>query len=645
MCKRSRVQCAILARLYLCQRRPEYFAPPLHPEKRPRPVDPRRHVSQAAWQSRLAFTFRNLIPQPHDSRRMKAFRLAPSFVTAVWFATTSASAQVTSPPSLFPGNDQQARQQEEARERERTISAPRLRSSVTEDIAFPALPSEASCYTVNRIELDIPEAVKSVHGSTLLSERFAFAQVWLDHYAGTCIGNLGFDVLVQGVSRVIAARGYMTSRVVFTAQDVSTGTLKLALIPGFIRHIRFSDDTQRGTWKAAFPTGDGELLNLRDLEQGVEQMKTVTNQNVSTEIVPTDMPGKSDVVLTVTREKPWTLIASVDDSGTRDTGRPQGNLSLGLYNPLGLNDIFNLGVGQDLELRHKHLGSRSGYAFYSVPWGYWRATIEAHAHRYHQQIATVNQTFVASGDSKNVDLKLSRVLARSHNDIVGAQIRLSRRFGQSFIEDIEIAQHRRNNTSIEVALTERHYFGRAQFDGMFAYRQGIGWLGAQDDVLAQNGGPTYRYKMMVVDANLAAPFSVAQQSLKYVTTFRGQYTGNALYYLDNLTIGSRHTVRGFDGATMLAGSRGFYWRNELQGAIARSEHAIYAGLDYGRVWAQQAHTLVGSQLAGAVIGVKGSAATQLGKYGYDIFAGTPLYRPAGFPAPEVTFGFHVMGQL
>ncbi len=108
--------------------------------------------------------------------------------------------------------------------------------------------------------------------------------------------------------------------------------------------------------------------------------------------------------------------------------------------------------------------------------------------------------------------------------------------------------------------------------------------------------------MTVLDANLSVPFAIARQPFRYVTTLHGQYTGNTLYYIDELTIGSRYTVRGFDGETMLAASRGFYWRNELQAPIGQSGQAIYVGLDYGRVWGPQPIVLVGTQLAGAVIG-------------------------------------------
>ncbi|MGN4062997.1 POTRA domain-containing protein, partial [Burkholderia gladioli] len=143
-----------------------------------------------------------------------------------------------------------------------------------------------------------------------------------------CVGKRGLDMLVKGLSQAILARGYVTTRVLLPEQDLSTGTLKLSLIPGVIRHVRFVDERLRGTWKTAFPTGNGELLNLRELEQGLEQMKRVTSQDVSMQIVPADEPGESDVVLDVKRGKPWTVVASIDNSGTRATGRLQGNLSL-----------------------------------------------------------------------------------------------------------------------------------------------------------------------------------------------------------------------------------------------------------------------------------------------------------------------------
>lgn len=577
-------------------------------------------------------------------------------LSAAWLVPITASAQQAPTPvdraaaaRANAEQDRQAQQQREAQQREAVVQAPSVRSEIPHVGAYPALPTETPCFRIGRFVLDVPsslpDAVKVQAASELPMDRFAFAREWLEHYAGSCVGKQGLDVLVKGLTQAILARGYVTTRVLLPEQDLSSGTLKLSLIPGVIRHVRFADEKLRGTWKTAFPTRNGELLNLRDLEQGLEQMKRVTSQDVSMQLVPGDLPGESDVVLDVKRGKPWTVVASVDNSGTRATGKLQGNLSFGIDNPLGLNDVFNVGVSQDLEFGDKRLGSHGWNGFYSIPWGYWTATLSAYTNTYYQQIAGVNQTFVASGNSKTVDFKLARVLSRSQNDVFGAYVRLSRRFGQSFIEDTEISQQRRNNTMIELGLTDRHYFGGAQFDGSLAYRQGVGGLGAQDDTLAAGGGPTYRFKMAVFDANLSVPFAIGKQPFRYVGTFHGQYTGNTLYYIDDLTIGSRYTVRGFDGETMLAAARGFYWRNELQAPIGQTGQAVYAGLDYGGVWGPQPVVLVGTQLVGAVIGIKGSVGTRFGAYAYDVFAGTPVYKPSGFPTARVALGFQVTAQF
>lgn len=545
--------------------------------------------------------------------------------------------------------DQRTRQQQEARERAALVQKPTVRAEAIARAEFPALPTETPCFRISQFLLevprDLPTDLQARGASALPMDPFAFALQWLNHYQGECVGQQGVEMLVKGLSQTILSRGYVTTRVLVPQQDLSSGVLKLALIPGVIGEIRFAEPDIWGTWKTAFPTSRGELLNLRDLEQGLEQMKRVASQDVDMQIVPTSVPGRSDVVIAVKRNKPWTLVASVDNSGSRSTGKWQGNLSVGIDNPLGLNDMFNVGYNQDLMFSNKAHGTRGWNGFYSVPWGYWTATLSAYSSNYFQQIAGVNTTFVSSGQSETVDLKLHRVLSRGQNDVFGMQVRLTRRFGKSFIEDTEIPQQHRNNTMLEFGFTDRHYFGQSQLDATLAFRQGIGAFGAQTDALAADDGPTWRFRMMVLDANLSVPFKVADQPFRYVTTLRGQFTNDRLYYIDDLTIGSRYTVRGFDGENQLAGERGFYWRNELQAPLGGSGQAFYVGLDYGRVHGPSTQGLVGTQLVGAVIGMRGAIGTRkLGGASYDVFLGTPVYKPAAFHTAGVTAGVQLTYQ-
>nr|WP_239007297.1 hypothetical protein [Burkholderia diffusa] len=71
---------------------------------------------------------------------MRIIHRGNSVAVALLLIATGVSAQ-EAPRLVIPGNDQQTRQQEEARERERAVSAPGVRSGVTTSAGYPTLPS------------------------------------------------------------------------------------------------------------------------------------------------------------------------------------------------------------------------------------------------------------------------------------------------------------------------------------------------------------------------------------------------------------------------------------------------------------------------------------------------------------------------
>ncbi|MBN6208262.1 hypothetical protein JYK21_17490 [Ralstonia pickettii] len=87
-----------------------------------------------------------------------------------------------------------------------------------------------------------------------------------------------------------------------------------------------------------------------------------------------------------------------------------------------------------------------------------------------------------------------------------------------------------------------------------------------------------------------------------------------------------------------------YWRNKGQAPIDNTGLSIYGGVDYGHVYGPSTVNIIGRQLAGAVIGLRGGWATRFGSLSYDLFAGTPIYKPAGFTTANITTGFQVTYQ-
>ena len=153
------------------------------------------------------------------------------------------------------------------------------------------------------------------------------------------IGVKGLSLLVEKLNTRLKHRGFITSRVILPEQNIARKCVVFKVLPGYIEEIKFADNEKYGTWRNAFPCSAGDILNVYDLDQGLEQMKQVPYQNVKMNLEPGTKPGKSIVILEVTRVKPWSLGISWDDSGLAATGKHQGAVHFSVYNPTGLNFV------------------------------------------------------------------------------------------------------------------------------------------------------------------------------------------------------------------------------------------------------------------------------------------------------------------
>lgn len=594
-------------------------------------------------------------------------------------------------------DEQRQREKRDAETRARTLDEPDAHDSAPPPARpgdFPVLAREASCLRIDRFELVVPESLpasaRRAGASALPQDPFAFAADWLAHYNDQCVGQQGLNTLATGLTREIVARGYLTTRVRVVEQDLSSGVLKFALVPGTIHEVRFTDPSMRTSWRNVFPARPGELLELADLEQALVQFEQVPGQNADIAIAPAEELGQSDVLVTLTRSRPWRVNAVIDNSGSYATGKVLGTLGASLDNPLGINDRLSASFSHDLMFGQRAQGSYGWSAFYAVPLGYWTTSLNSWGSHYYQRVAGRKASFVSTGESQIVEWQLARNLLRSRASTLGLEFRLGKRFGRGFIEHLELKSQRRNNTYVQLGVNGRQYFGAARLDATLSYRQGVPWLGARSDPAGFRA--TYLYRMGLLDANLRLPFAVGERPFLYTSAFHGQTTGNRLFRVDDIALGTRWSVRGFDGEEILSAERGFYWRNDIAMPLGRSGHAVYAGVDYGQLYGPNSTYLRGTRLAGAVLGIRGVAGShgsasraaaalpassgRSGKLGapatgqagavsataaspvaeagedvasialpgvltYDLYAGAPIWKPKGFQTANITVGFQL----
>ncbi|MGE5987668.1 ShlB/FhaC/HecB family hemolysin secretion/activation protein [Klebsiella michiganensis] len=494
----------------------------------------------------------------------------------------------------------------------------------TDDGLFPV---EQPCFAISQVILQGAEALP--HWLPL--------QRQTNKAIGRCLGGKGINLLMAQLQNILIDRGYITSRILAPQQDLKSGVLRLVVMPGYIREARLTEDSDDYLWLAsAFPATDGKLLDLRDIEQGLENLQRLPTVQASMEIVPGETPGQSDIVINRQQERYWRVDASLDDSGSNATGRYQGNLTLSLDNPLALSDLFYLSGSHNLD-GNGGKSSKNLTGHYSVPLGYWQFLLTASQYDYVQTVAGANGDYQYSGKSKNVDFQLSRVLHRSGSQKTTLSADVLAREQQNFINDTEIAVQRRQTAAWKLGLQHRHYLGNATLDGGVSYQRGTRWFGAQPAPEEQWGEATALSKILQFNAQLNLPFALGGQRFRFTSRYQRQMSSTPLTSPDMFSIGNRWTVRGFDGERTLTASHGWYVRNDIAWSTPLPGQEFYLGADYGEVGGAGSETLVGKHLAGGVAGLRG----QYLRASYDLFASIPLDKPDGFKTEPATFGFSV----
>ncbi|WJY13400.1 ShlB/FhaC/HecB family hemolysin secretion/activation protein [Pectobacteriaceae bacterium CE90] len=556
-------------------------------------------------------------------------RVSLSFVFLTFCLPLSARSAETEKPSEQQSINQQERLRAQEKQLSPTMPDVRLQPSVSYSgrLTFPL---ESPCFPIDQVELRGQEDFPG----WLPLKRLA------DQGVGQCLGVNGINLLMTNLQNQLVDHGYVTSRVLAPSQDLKSGTLQLIIVAGKIRHVMLSPDSGHYVrLYSAFPAHEGKLLDLRDIEQGLENFQRLPTVKAEMQIVPGEQPGESDILINWKQERHWRLGVSLDDSGTRNTGRYQSGMTLYVDNPLSLSDMFYISGNHDLQWRNSQ-GSQNYTMSYSVPFGYWLAGITTSGYDYHQTVAGISQDYKYSGRSNNLAARLSRVLYRSSAQKTSFSYEILTRQSRNYLNDTEIEVQRRSTAAWRIGLQHRHYISQATLDAAVSYQRGTRWFGAQSAPEEEFGEGTALSKIIQLSAQLDVPFRLFKQPLNYNVQYQRQIATTRLTPQEQFALGNRWTVRGFDGERTLNADKGWMVRNELAWNLPVPKQALYLGLDYGAVSGGGSASLLGKHLAGGVLGWRGS----LFSVGYDFFAGIPLSKPDGFKTSPVTLGFTLNWQ-
>lgn len=535
------------------------------------------------------------------------------------------------------GDQEIIRQQEREREiRQQMESTPSIQLT-TPETAVAKLPMEEKPCSI----------IKKIIFQGQLHQRFnkfiASASDKDDPAIGRCLGANGIGVIMQRIQNAILQNGYVTSRVLLAPQNLANETLTLTIVPGRIREIRFSDSTSsRATLWNAMPAKRGDLLNFRELEQALENFKRLPTADADIQITPstsTDaLPGDSDVIIDWKQKLPFRLNISADDAGNKNTGKYLTTATFSYDHWFTLNDLFYVTAIQDVGGGLPGTRGTHGHTVhYSVPWESWLISATANENSYLQSVAGLNDIIAYSGNSNNSELRLSRLLYRNGTSKTSAALRLWQRESHNYINDTELSVQRRRTSGWELGMSHRELIRSATLDANLAYRRGTGALQSLRAPEEARGEGSSRMQIIAADVMLNLPFAIQKQVFRYNLGWRAQWNRTPVSPEDRFAIGSRYTVRGFDGELLLSSERGWLLRQELSWSAPLTGLEIYSGIDAGAVGGKSSIELAGTRLAGAFIGVRARK-----EYWYvDVFIGKPIDKPGAFRTSSSTAGFNL----
>lgn len=505
-----------------------------------------------------------------------------------------AVAQFTNPADqqIF---DTDIQQQDAARGRAENESRNRVRQQRTDtDSNAPThdpftVPQGGPCFTLNTVNI-------TGH------EPFGRLPEGYTHLIGTCATAADIVDALNRINFYYQAKGFITTRAFLPEQDIADGSLDIQIIAGRIEGYVYSDGRQADRKiKAAFPGRRGALLNLRNLEQGLDNINAPRSASGRFQLIPGENPGGTFVQVFTQNSRRFHVSADVKNTGFETTGTRRATLGFGIDNVLGISDQVQFNVTTTpFDSRTERLSETASLSF-TAPYKKWLFGINAGTSRYSYTLAGITRSFPIAGRSRYLIISADRLLMRNQTSKLYAFSDLKLNRSRTFVDSVEVATQRQNFTIGSLGLRGEKNFAVGRLNWEIEGKQGLDAFGAS--VVA---GSVINPNFKLVKTRLSYDHPIGKTNFRYRSVLEGQYSNDILPGTEQFSVGGWSNVRGFHEDNIF-GDSGVYLQNTLIWDVYRGDIfglQFNTGLDYGyiaplatRFWSQD-------YLIGATIGAK-----------------------------------------
>ncbi|VVO57581.1 Hemolysin transporter protein ShlB [Pseudomonas fluorescens] len=418
-----------------------------------------------------------------------------------------------------------------------------------------------------------------------------------------CMGANQINQVLATITELYVQAGYIASRPYLSTAPEAGQSLDILVDEGYVEAIELADQSLPVALGGAFPGMLGKALNLRDLEQGLDQLNRLRSVDLSADIAPGSQPGASRIILrSRSRDQSrWALNLGLDNLGSASTGRDRNTLSLGLDSPLQINDLLNVSFSDTLNQGDRF--SRSASLYYAIPYGYWTWSVLASHAEYRAPFKLSYQTFHTTGTTDQLSLRADRVLWRGQSHQLSANLQLSHKDVDSYWGPLHLSIQSPTLTVAEAGLN-LFWLDSAVWNLDLNYAQGLRWFGADNDAERWHDRlPKAQFRKYRASLGRWSNGRFGPQAWQWQSQLNVQYSPDPLPAIEQLLVTDDSAVRGYR-INSASGASGAIWRNTLRLPLQTGfpvQITPRLGLDSG--WVQADRGAPNHYLSGAGIGV------------------------------------------
>lgn len=380
-------------------------------------------------------------------------------------------------------------------------------------------------------------------------------------WKGRCVTLKDINIILEELNTLYNENRFVTSRAYLPKQDASGGYLKIIMLENKVDSFDFSGNAHSLHEIPAFPWVRGDILNLNELEQGLDNMNRLPNWEASLKFLPRSIDTETVVHVDVPKTSMFHGQVLTDNYSQSNSGRTMGRAYLTAADLFGLLDLWSFEYDHSLNNRQNKGHNSFFNAEGSIPlgpWmlfgGWWRSD------EFYYTRPVNNTKNRLDSTQKNYRIGLSRVIARHKVDVTTLSVSYELKSFQNDTNHIKIPSQSARLASLNISVGEfLKIWGRTWYINIGA-KVGLGGMGTKTWVVNQGKyAPHTQYIKPYINIDGYKPIT---KTLTWHTVIHGEYSSQNQYGNEWLSIGGPFTVRGFLKKTAI-GNAGIFMRNDL----------------------------------------------------------------------------------